>query len=601
MSHKINSNDSFNFIAHVRETDQCQQSLEEHLHNVGELSAINAKKIDLELPAQLIGLLHDLGKYSSKFQNYLKSGTGLINQDEDEYVDSKELKGKIDHSTAGAQFLWNKVATKSVIEKIVSQILSLCIASHHSGLIDCLAVELERCGENNFSKRMQKAYEKTHLTEVIKKLDQKIRNQIEGIFQKKELTESIIHKIEKIKIIESEKHGTSLIAHNKIGLLTKVLFSCLVDADRIDTADFERPSYLLNRQYGKYMSWERLIELLEVRLKKFISKNTVDYLRSDISDHCLKASSRDKDTFTLSVPTGGGKTLASLRFAMHHANLHKLDRIIYVIPFTSIIDQNANTIREILEPNEYPDLIGKVVLEHHSNITPGKQTWKEKILTQNWDAPVIFITNVLFLETLFGSGTTNIRRLHQLINSVIIFDEVQTLPVRCVHLFNNAINFLVEHGGSSVVLCTATQPLLHQVDLKKGSIRLSKQSEIVPDVSDLFEKLKRVDVFDKTRTEAWTEDEIVRFAISLVNSYSSCLLIVNTKKHAQSIFQKAEVVLESSINLFHLSTNMCPAHRKLILSSIKEKLESNEKILCISTQMTLPAASSGVSKEFKTI
>ncbi|UUZ64429.1 hypothetical protein LP417_04940 [Polaromonas sp. P1-6] len=157
-----------------------------------------------------------------------------------------------------------------------------------------------------------------------------------------------------------------------------------------------------------------------------------------------------------------------MRFALHHVEKRQLDRIIYVIPFTSIIDQNAQVARAILEPDDTPADRGKVVLEHHSSITPEQQTWREKILCENWDAPVVYTTMVQFLETLFGAGTRGARRMHQLANSVLIFDEVQTLPINCVHVFNNAINFLVEQCNSTVVLCTATQPLLHRVDSGQG-------------------------------------------------------------------------------------------------------------------------------------
>jgi len=171
--------------------------------------------------------------------------------------------------------------------------------------------------------------------------------------------------------------------------------------------------------------------------------------------------------FTLTVPTGGGKTLASLRFALHHANKHKLDRLIFIIPYTSIIDQNARVVRDILEVDKRDQ--GKFVLEHHSNLLPELQNWKTKILSENWDAPIIYTTSVQFLETLFSGGTRSARRMHQLARSVIVFDEIQTLPIKTIHLFCNAINFLTTHCHSSVVLCTATQPLLNKVNKKKGT------------------------------------------------------------------------------------------------------------------------------------
>jgi CRISPR-associated endonuclease/helicase Cas3 len=167
----------------------------------------------------------------------------------------------------------------------------------------------------------------------------------------------------------------------------------------------------------------------------------------------LNAAGRPKGIYTLSVPTGGGKTLASLRFALHHAHKYRMARVIYVVPFTTIIDQNAQIVRGVLETKEVP--AGSVVLEHHSNLTPGKQDYRHKLLAENWDAPVVFTTSVQFLDALFAGGTRDARRMHQLANSVIVFDEVQALTLKTIHLFNNAINFLVEECGSTAEMCTA--------------------------------------------------------------------------------------------------------------------------------------------------
>jgi CRISPR-associated endonuclease/helicase Cas3 len=177
----------------------------------------------------------------------------------------------------------------------------------------------------------------------------------------------------------------------------------LIDADRIDTADFESPKHAKLRMRGSYTAWEALIVRLEKHLAAFEPERPIDYLRQDISRHCLDGASRSKGIYTLTVPTGGGKTLASLRFALHHAHKHGMDRVIYVIPFTSIIDQNAEVVRGILEPQGVAP--GTVLLEHHSNLTPEQQTWRGKILSENWDAPVVYTTSVQFLETLFGAGS----------------------------------------------------------------------------------------------------------------------------------------------------------------------------------------------------
>jgi CRISPR-associated endonuclease/helicase Cas3 len=194
----------------------------------------------------------------------------------------------------------------------------------------------------------------------------------------------------------------------------------LIDADRIDTADFQRPLVANQRTRGQYTKWSVLIDRLERHLQTFEQRHPIDHLRRDISAHCRDGASRAKGIFTLTVPTGGGKTLASLRFALHHAKRHQMDRVIYVIPFTTIIDQNADVARGILEPDDKTESSGIIVLEHHSDLTPEEQGWREKVLTENWDAPVIYTTSVQFLETLFGAGTRSARRMHQLANTVLI-------------------------------------------------------------------------------------------------------------------------------------------------------------------------------------
>jgi len=566
------------FIAHHRKSDDKEQSLAEHLTGVASKSGSAASKIRLDGPGEIIGLLHDLGKYSEAFRNYLKSAVGLLHQDVDEeYVDAKGLKGKIDHSSAGAQLLWQTLSQRGPEGQFVSQILALCVASHHSGLIDCLDVD----GNNIFARRMGKPDSKTHLIEALKNIDPSVKEQLDGLISRQDLVETMIVSLR--EVTEKSKGEGKQIIWFKYGLLVRMLFSCLIDADRLDTADFERPAAKQLRMNGQYEHWQTLIDRLECHLKTLIPKSPIDHLRQDISRHCLEGASRDKGIFSLSVPTGGGKTLASLRFALHHAHKHGMDRVIYVVPFTSIIDQNASIVRGILEPKGVEK--GSVVLEHHSNLMPEDQSWRDKILAENWDAPVIYTTMVQLLEALFAGGTRGARRMHQLANSVLVFDEIQALPVKCIHLFNNAMNFLVEHGESSVVLCTATQPLLHKVDPRCGAIKLNDGSELMRDVKKLFDDLKRTEVLPKRKPGGWEQHEIAELAITEARDSGSCLVIVNTKKAAQAIYQ--ECADRVGFSVFHLSTSMCPAHRKHDLAKIREHLEDDNSppVICVSTQL----------------
>jgi CRISPR-associated endonuclease/helicase Cas3 len=572
------------YIAHRREKDGTTQTLEDHLLGVANIAKFLAAKIGLKEQGELIGLLHDLGKYSKEFQAYLQSAVGLINPDEDDFVDARGLKGKVDHSTAGAQLVWEELSKQGGIGKIAAQVFSLCIASHHSGLINCLSSDANRPVEDNFTRRINKPDTHAHYREAVTKMDVSISKRFQELASNPRLIDGLREAIGKVVFRDNIK-GTDPIQNPivqfKIGLLIRLLFSCLIDADRINTADFESPSVAKNRANSRYVEWGSLIERLDRKLQNFDTRRPIDEIRRQVSAHCRDKASGNKGIYTLTVPTGGGKTLSSLRFALYHAKKWEMDRIIYVIPFTTIIDQNAEVVRDILEPSEADR--GRVVLEHHSNLTPEEQGWKEKMLTENWDAPIIYTTSVQLLESLFGAGTRGARRMHQLANAVLVFDEIQTVPVNCVHLFNNAINFLVEHCGSTAVLCTATQPLLNRVDENKGALRFAEESEIMPDVKKLFDDLKRVEVLNRRKPGGWSNEEIVHLGLEEVNQSGSCLVIVNTKKSAQTLFQLSQGKTEA--RTYHLSTNMCPVHRKEILGNIRQLLKDKAPVFCISTQL----------------
>ena len=570
------------FVAHQRKQDGAVQRLEEHLFGVATKAKVRATKLGLEKSGELIGLLHDLGKYSKEFQTYLQSAVGMINPDEDDFVDAQGLKGKVDHSTAGAQFVWEELSKRGKKEQVVGQILALCIASHHSGLIDCLSSDANSLGEDIFTRRMQKSDNRTHLREVTANMDERVVKRFDELVSDSDLPDELFQSMKALAETNKTNEG---ILRFKIGLLTRFLFSTLIDADRTDTVDFENPITAEKRLKGEYIEWDVLTDRLEEHLQGLTNEHSIDPTRRRISDQCRKSAVQDKGTYTLTVPTGGGKTLASLRFALHHAKTHGMDRIFYFIPFTSIIDQNADVVRKILEPPDSGIERGGVVLEHHSNITPEVQTWKSKILSENWDAPVIFTTNVQFLETLFGFGTRSVRRMHQLANSVLIFDEVQTLPINCIHIFCNAINFLVEHCGSTVILCTATQPLLDQVDESKGRLHVADDSEVMSEAGALFVDLKRVEVIDRRKSGGWTNEELADLALQEVgqSQKKNCLVIVNTKRSAQEIYDICRN--EGGSSVYHLSTNMCASHRRKKLDEIRAGLSAEKPLVCISTQL----------------
>ncbi len=572
-------------VAHVRDRDKEIQSLEEHLSAVSNYAGQFAGKIGLKEIGKILGLLHDVGKASNEFQKYIGSGTGLIPKDSPGWVDVRAKKGKVDHSTAGAQIIYQKLSERGDKATATALAMALCIASHHSGLIDSLKPN----GENNFQRRIEKLEEGSHaneawsnLAEIASKLDELLSNDMETQF---------IEKLNSLKL-KSDSHDT---INFKRGLLVRYLLSCLIDADRLDTADFEFPSNERIRNYGNYTPWETLIERLDRKISEFENKpdrNEVDDLRSQVSQACLEFAAKRKGVYQLTVPTGGGKTLASLRFALNHAKQHKLDRIFYIIPYTSIIDQNADEVRKILEEKDKNGhYLNKVVLEHHSNIIPDdedeEKNWiaakRRNLLSDNWDAPIVFTTQVQFLEALFGSGTKSVRRMHQLANSVIIFDEVQTIPVRTVRMFNAALEFLVHGCGSTVVLCTATQPLLDKVEPSPHALKID--GKIIENEKAFYEQLKRVEVFDRRKIgPGWTDEEVAELAEQELDAKGSVLIVVNTKNSASSLYQTVAANNPAEM-AYHLSTKMCPAHRLEKLNEIRAKLANGEPVICVSTQL----------------
>ncbi|MFZ5801068.1 MAG: CRISPR-associated endonuclease Cas3'' [Candidatus Omnitrophota bacterium] len=276
--------------------------------------------------------------YNEEFQSYIKSAVGLIDPDEDDYDNASEKKGKIEHSSAGAQIIYRALKEKEPEGVIVAQILSLCIASHHSGLIDCLTPN----GQDNYHRRMKKLEEKAHTDEVLSCLSKERKEELENLVSSKVLINQLSQKVESLKEDNDSKETVMF----KCGLLVRFLFSCLIDANRLSSADFELPGNVRFRNYGVYHPWSVLVERLDCKLKEFgekDSKNDIDALRNAVSRQCLEFAGKPRGKiYQLTVPTGGGKTLASLRFAMSHAERHALERVFYVLPFTSIIDQNAD-------------------------------------------------------------------------------------------------------------------------------------------------------------------------------------------------------------------------------------------------------------------
>ncbi|TCT21774.1 CRISPR-associated endonuclease/helicase Cas3 [Melghiribacillus thermohalophilus] len=552
------------YIAHIRNEDHAIQSVEEHLEEVSKLAAKFGEKIGVKHLALLAGILHDMGKYSDSFKEYITSAVFD--------PDNAPPRGSVDHSTAGGRYVFNLAHHENdQASKMIGEILGNIIISHHMGLQDFIDPD----HNSPFLKRIcDKEIE--DYKDITNRLETFIgREKIEQFLDKS--------KSELIEVLQKNAKSTDK-AFLTLSFLTKFIFSALIDADRTDTQMFEENNYKNITQnniplFKNY--YKKLIRHLNLLNKNNDVNSKINTLRANMSDQCDKFAEKPTGIYTLSIPTGGGKTLSSLRYALKHAIKYEKERIIYVVPYTTIIEQNANEVKTILQDEDH-------ILEHHSNVvqdTDQRNYTEHKsigLAKDNWDSPIIFTTMVQFLNNFYSKGTRNIRRLHSLANAVIIFDEVQSVPVHCVSLFNEAINFLKNVCGTTILLCTATQPALDFVKNKIDQI----DDEIIQNMGEVRQSFKRVALFDKTSSQGWSTEELSEFILKNIGKEDSILCILNTRKVVKKLYAQLKKQLNTNeYSIYHLSTSMCPAHRKEILNEIKNKLDNKEKVICVSTQL----------------
>lgn len=565
-------------IARFRESDYKIQTVKDHILNVANLCKKFGKKFNMSSFLYLAGLLHDMGKYSDKFQGYIQLELNKAKSDNKEKM--IEVADKEDHGVFGGKYIYERYSKRDPISCITSEILALICCYHHGGLPDCVNSKMEITLLERFNK-----IDSNDLHEVYKKYINDININIDEIFD--DACSEIELIIEKYRTFNDE---TFFALH----LFIKTAYSMLIDADRYDSYLFELDSYneeMSNINNAKI--WQEFLGRLEERLAAFnyksdISENEkrINRIRQEISNECLDFASNNEGIYTLSVPTGGGKTLSSLRFALKHAEDKNKDRIVYILPYTTIIEQNADEVRRSLK-------CGKDLLEYHSNVIEDDKAENYKLLTHRWNNRIIYTTMVQFLNTFYNKGTQDIRRLHNLLNSIIIFDEIQTIPIKCMDLFNSCINYLNKIGNSTIVLCSATQPALNKANV---SIRFSEPAEIIKDVDNKFKTLERVEVLDYTRKEGYSYEEASFFVYDIKKTSRSVLMVCNTVNSASTIFDLLSNIIDKDTDLYFLSSNLCPAHRKDIIAQLKESLNQKKHLICISTQLI----EAGVDISFET-
>jgi CRISPR-associated endonuclease/helicase Cas3 len=504
------------------------QLLEDHLRNVADQASVFASRFGAADWGRLAGMWHDVGKYSAAFQTYLRTAAGADPH-------SGDAAPRTDHSTAGAQH-----AVRTI--DILGHLLAYVIAGHHSGLLD------GRSDGACLDSRLAKTVEPWQ------------------------------HGLDRIPALAAPPPTASLqnafARHDPFPLafFVRMLLSCLADSDFLDTETFRDPGWAAQRPSYPADILQRMEEFLCTYIDGLRPIDTpVNRRRREVRTACVEAAGQPPGLFSLTVPTGGGKTLSSLAFALRHAVLHKLDRIVYVVPFTSIIEQNAAEFRRVVQPLA-DDLGLDLVIEHHCDVDVGTETVASRLAAENWDAPLVVTTSVQFYESLFARRTSRCRKLHNLARSVIILDEAQTLPVDFLHPCLRAISELVNSYGATVVLCTATQPAIHRRD--GFPIGLEGVREIIPRPAELYDSLKRVQV-----RHAGDQDDK-----TLAREILDCptvLTIVNTRGHARKLFD----LIGSDECHFHLSALMCPAHRSRVLREIRGRLDRGLPCRVISTQL----------------
>lgn len=501
-------------ISHYKDKETRPQSNEEHQCGVAALAASFAEQFDMGPYGTVLGLLHDKGKEQSDFQTYIRKVSGMCPE--------LKVKNHPNHAYVGA------LIAKKYYAKVLP-LLAYPIMCHHAGLYD------------------------------YPDYDSKLRQQIPPDVD-----------ASSCGIDLQLPHFPSLPKPYDFNHIIRMLFSCLVDADFLDTERYMRPDEFARRQRKKSLSeLKPMLDDYLSRLRANAPQSSLNTIRDKIQDLCLKSSASSPGFYSLTVPTGGGKTISSLVWAMNHAIRYGKKRIIIAIPYTSIIVQTAQVLRGIFGSEN--------VLEHHSNVSFERRSDMDdevaeslKLATENWDYPIIVTTNVQLFESMYSNKPSHCRKLHNICQAVLILDEIQTLPTSFLQPILNALKTYQRLFGLSVLFTTASQPKLSDYTnpnnprMKLNGI--NDITEIIPDGMMLHDKLRRVDIHMENGTT--TAEELAKE----LTKYNRVLCIVNTRKDAQDVFSR----LPDEGLTVHLSRMMCPKHVRDVIQSIKDALKSDQ-------------------------
>ena len=535
------------YLAHIctEKSEMRQQSATEHCKNTGQYASDCLHTVGLGQAGTLMGLVHDCGKFKNEFQSYLMNPRGV--------------RGSVNHTFAGVRLLLERYhGAEDSMVRLSAELLAFAVGSHH-GLFDCVNENrqsgfLHRMGKGNVG------------------YSESVRNFFECCCSEDELDQLFSKATEELAKVYERLAGEDYSEFQfQLGLLARLLLSALIEGDRRDTAEFMTGIYKKTEPEDWKSFWTTYCRRVEERLARFLPDTAINRARREISDRCRSMADAEGGIYRLNVPTGGGKTLSSLRYALAHAEKWGKRRVIFTAPLLSILEQNASVIREYVGDDA-------IILEHHSDILCTEDSGEldhRELAVENWDSPIVITTLVQLLNTLFDGRTTSIRRFQSLCNSVIVIDEVQTVPPRMLSLFNQAIAFLAKICGVTFVLCSATQPCLETTNHPlRGTVR-----DMIPYDEQLWMPFRRTTIVD---AGGKSMEEILDFAKESLEQVDSLLVVCNRKDEAEYLFSRLRDGAEVA---YHLSASMCTAHRRNVLERLKGALDAQRKCLCVATQV----------------
>lgn len=565
-----------------------EESVAEHTEKTRFLCDEKGKRCGLSQFMSLCGILHDVGKNKQEFDDYLHMEESI----------RRKLKGSIAHASAGAKYVYDMYHEDSGNIKYMVEMISYAVAAHH-GLFDCVDIE----HIDKFSKKMEEVDSYDEVCQNAR------RDYLDG-YELNRLWEDSINEFDLVWNKIRNLFGRiqrGLVSKNSPDIREKLtgcrlfLFSCLqrlivsilIDSDWESTSDFMNQIDTLSKQ-PKFDSWEVFKQAgenfeayMEQKRQSTDSSQLTDKekeifeARNMLQDECRKFAKYPAGIYCLPIPTGGGKTLSSLAYALEYCRLHpKTERIIYVSPYISITEQNAQVFRDAIGNDAW-------ILEHHSSVIRGEDTEIEDSGASgisrydiNWEEPFICTTFVQFMNTLFSDKRESIRRMHRLINSVIIIDEVQSMPLKCVHTFNYMISFLNAVCDANIVLCTATQPTLEEAECP---VCYSEPKYMIENAKEWFRRFERVKIHTPESHQKYTFDSLGDEIAEQMEEYKSILVVLNTKSAVRALY---DILKAKNNNIEYLTTNLCAEHRSDKIKKIKRILEKREEtIVVISTNL----------------